>query len=64
MKRGISDFIEETKKIDTGEDIKSLSVFFQDIYHSYEQFEQYFKLLEVKYLNIRLKEYLSEEQKN
>ncbi|MHA2224123.1 MAG: helix-turn-helix domain-containing protein [Candidatus Hodarchaeales archaeon] len=62
MKKGISDFIEIAKQIDTGKDIKSLLVFFQDIHHSYKQFGQYFKLLEVKYLNIRLNEYL--EQKN
>jgi DNA-binding transcriptional regulator GbsR (MarR family) len=61
MKKGISDFIEIAKQIDTGEDIKSSLVFFQDIHHSYEQFELYFKLLEVKYLNIRLKEYLEEK---
>ena len=58
MKKGICDFIEITKQIDTGEDISSLLVFFQDIHHSYNQFEQYFKLLEVKFLNIRLKEQL------
>jgi hypothetical protein len=62
MKKGISGFFEIAKQIDTGEDIKSLLVFFQDIHHSYEQFDQYFKLLEVKYLNIRLKKYL--EKKN
>ncbi len=61
MKEKISDFTEKTKQIDTGEDIKSLLVFFQNIHHSYEQFEQYFKLIEVKYLNIRLKEYLEEK---
>ncbi|GAG23460.1 unnamed protein product, partial [marine sediment metagenome] len=62
MKKGISAFLETAQQIDTSEDIKSLIVFFQDIHHSYEQFGQYFKLLEVKYLNIRLKEYL--EKKN
>jgi DNA-binding transcriptional regulator GbsR (MarR family) len=61
MKKGINEFIEMTKQIDTGEDIKSLLAFFQDIHHSYEQFGQYFKLLEVKYLNIRLREYLEEK---
>ncbi len=61
MKEGISDFIEIAKQIDTGEDVKSLLLFFQEIYYSYEQFEQYFKLLELKYLNIRLKELLEEK---
>ncbi|MFX0084378.1 MAG: MarR family transcriptional regulator [Candidatus Hodarchaeota archaeon] len=58
MKKGISDFIEITKQIDTVEDVNSLLLFFKEIYHSYEQFGQYFKLLELKYLNIRLKEFL------
>jgi DNA-binding transcriptional regulator GbsR (MarR family) len=64
MKRGISDFIEHLKRIDIGEDINPLLAFFQDIHHSYEQFEQYYKLLEVKYLNIRLKEYLELKNTN
>lgn len=62
MRKGISDCIEIANQIDTGEDIKSLLVFFQDIHHSYEQFGQYFKLLEVKYLNIRLQEYLEKKK--
>ncbi|UCG03339.1 MAG: hypothetical protein JSW11_04980 [Candidatus Heimdallarchaeota archaeon] len=61
MQEGISDFIEITKQIDTGEEINSLLTFLHHIHHSYKQFEQYFKLLEVKYLNIRLKEYLARE---
>ena len=61
MKEKISDLMEKIKQIDTDEDIKSLLVFFQHIHHSYEQFEQYFKLLEVKYLNVRLKEYSAEK---
>ncbi|MFX0181914.1 MAG: hypothetical protein ACFE95_02430 [Candidatus Hodarchaeota archaeon] len=36
----------------------SLIEFLQHIHYSYDQFEQYFKLLEVKFLNIRLKEHL------
>jgi DNA-binding transcriptional regulator GbsR (MarR family) len=39
---------------------KSLIEFFQHIQHSYSQFELYFKLVEEKYLNIRLKEYLGQ----
>ena len=42
------------KKVGTSEENKALLVSLQDIHHSYDQFEQYFKLLEVKYLNIRL----------
>ncbi|MFX1247565.1 MAG: hypothetical protein ACFFBQ_09300 [Promethearchaeota archaeon] len=62
MRQSISDLIDKTSQIKPGEDINSLLVFFQEIHHSYEQFEQYFKLLELKYLDIRLKEYL--EKKN
>ena len=64
MKKGMSEFLEITKQIDTGEDINPLLVFFQDIYHIYEQFGQYFKLLIRKYLNIRLKEYFEEKSKS
>ena len=59
MKKNISDFIKKINQIDAGDDINPLLVFFQNIHHSYEQFEQYFKLLEVKYLRIRLKEYFT-----
>ncbi|MFX0125955.1 MAG: GbsR/MarR family transcriptional regulator, partial [Candidatus Hodarchaeota archaeon] len=61
IKEKISDLIEKIEYIATDEDIKSLQVFFQHIHHSYDQFEQYFKLLEIKFLNIRLKEYLEEK---
>jgi len=42
------------------EDIKSdsLSLFFREVNHCYNQFELYFRLLELKYLNIRLEENL------
>ncbi len=58
MKKKISNLIKMTQQIEIGEDKMSLLGFFQDIYHAYEQFEQYFKFLELKYLTIRLQEYL------
>lgn len=58
MKQKISDLIEKTTQIAKSEEITSLLAFFHDIHHSYEYFEQYFRLLEMKYLNIRLREHL------
>ncbi len=61
MKKVMREFIEITQQIDTEEENKALLVFFQEIHHCYEQFEQYFKLLEKKFLKIRLKEYLTKK---
>ncbi|MFX0093427.1 MAG: hypothetical protein ACFFBD_16870, partial [Candidatus Hodarchaeota archaeon] len=58
VKGKITNLMERINPKNRSEDNDSLLAFFQDIYHSYDQFEQYFKFLEVKYLNIRLKEYL------
>ncbi|MHA1995786.1 MAG: hypothetical protein ACW97Z_14660 [Candidatus Hodarchaeales archaeon] len=55
MKDKMSEWKEkvETEILDKGN--SSLSRFLEDIHHTYVQFENYFRLLEVKYLNIRLK---------
>jgi len=58
MKTGISELIKMTQQIRKDEDKIILVNFFQDIHHSYVQFEQYFKFLELRYLTIRLKEHL------
>ncbi|MHA2297980.1 MAG: hypothetical protein ACXADA_18260 [Candidatus Hodarchaeales archaeon] len=58
VKGKIASLIEKTKQKNTGEESNGLLVFLKDVHHSYEQYEQYFKLLEMKYLNIRLKEHL------
>ncbi|MFX1507498.1 MAG: hypothetical protein ACFFDC_15550, partial [Promethearchaeota archaeon] len=60
MQKKNSYFYEITNQITTDKDVKSLLVFFQHVRQSYEQFKQYFKLIEVKFLNIRLKEYLAQ----
>lgn len=63
MKKGLNEFIELTRQLETTENVRSLLAFFQEIHNSYEQFEQYFKLLETKYLNIRLKEHITEKKR-
>ncbi len=55
IKKKVSQLIKKAQK---NEKNTSLINSLQHVYNSYDQFEQYFKLLEVKYLNIRLKEYL------
>ncbi|MHA2334600.1 MAG: hypothetical protein ACXAEU_21415 [Candidatus Hodarchaeales archaeon] len=54
VKEEISDLKEEIESRKEDEMNNSLLMLLQDVLHSYEQYEQYFKLLEVKYLNIRL----------
>ncbi|MHA2096026.1 MAG: MarR family transcriptional regulator [Candidatus Hodarchaeales archaeon] len=56
MKSRISDWIEkaEANTLDKNNPLFYRSL--KDIQYTYIQFEQYFRLLEVKYLNIRLKE--------
>ena len=61
MMKGIREFIEITQRLTSGENVNSLLTFFHDIHHSYQQFGQYFKLLEVKYRYIRLKEHLDKK---
>ncbi|MHA2295623.1 MAG: hypothetical protein ACXAEU_20840 [Candidatus Hodarchaeales archaeon] len=58
VKEKIISLIEKIKQKNTGEENNTLLVFLQHVHHSYKQYEQYFKLLEMKYLNIRLKEHL------
>ncbi|MHA1978928.1 MAG: hypothetical protein ACW98I_18640 [Candidatus Hodarchaeales archaeon] len=55
MKKRVSDWIEEaeTNSLDKKNPLFYRSL--KDIQYTYMQFEQYFRLLEVKYLNIRLK---------
>ncbi|MFX0152025.1 MAG: hypothetical protein ACFFAJ_14645 [Candidatus Hodarchaeota archaeon] len=58
MKDKINNLIKRIELTNTIDEKNSLIDFLQHIHYSYNQFEQYFKLLEVKFLNIRLKEYL------
>ncbi len=61
MRQKISYLIIKVKQENQNEEILALITFLQHIYNSYTCFEQYFKLLEIKYLNNRLKEYLEKE---
>ena len=59
MKEKISYLLEMIDDVETNDEKSSLIEFFNQIYYSYEQYEQYFKLLELKFLNIRLKEQIT-----
>jgi DNA-binding transcriptional regulator GbsR (MarR family) len=56
MKEKISYLLEMIEDIKLSDEKRGLIEFFEQIYYSYEQYEQYFKLLELKFLNIRLNE--------
>jgi DNA-binding transcriptional regulator GbsR (MarR family) len=62
MKAKIKALIEMVETASGLDEQNSLVEFFQQIYYSYDQFEQYFKLLELKFLNIRLKEHLNQNK--
>ncbi|MHA2073521.1 MAG: hypothetical protein ACW97X_02790 [Candidatus Hodarchaeales archaeon] len=57
MKGRISKWIEKVEAENLDKENHSFYLFLKDIFHTYVQFEQYFRLLEVKYLNIRLKDH-------
>ena len=64
VRQKISSMIEKSKdesQIEQNEESLALITFLQHIHHSYVSFEQYFKLLEIKYLSGRLKQYLDKE---
>jgi len=52
----ISKWIEEVRAESLDKENPSFYLFLKDIHHTYVQYENYFRLLEVKYLNIRLKD--------
>jgi len=55
MKDKISKWIEEVREEILDKENSPFYLFLKDIHHTYVQYENYFRLLEVKYLNIRLK---------
>ncbi|NHJ01769.1 MAG: hypothetical protein EAX86_06470 [Candidatus Heimdallarchaeota archaeon] len=64
MKEKIRSLIENIEPEDTNSEKEVLKEFLEQIHYSYDQFEQYFKLLEVKYLNSRVKEYMEMNKLN
>ena len=55
MKDKISKWVEEVRTETIDKENSPFFLFLKDIHHTYVQYEHYFRLLEVKYLNIRLK---------
>ena len=55
IKQYISNLIGKVKKEKQSEESRSLITILEHIQNSYVRYEQYFKLLEIKYLNSRLK---------
>ena len=58
IRQKISNLIEKAKKESQSEESLSLITILEHIHNSYVRYEQYFKLLEIKYLNSRLEKYL------
>jgi len=61
IRQKISNLIKKAKKESQSEESKLLISFLEHVYNSYIRYEQYFKLLEIKYLNSRLKISLEKE---
>ena len=58
VKEKMANFLKKIEKNNDDTTSNTLSNFLQEINHCYHQFEMYFRLLELKYLNIRLKDKL------
>ena len=58
IRQKISSLIERAKQESQSEESLTLITILEHIHNSYVRYEQYFKLLEIKYLNSRLKIYL------
>ncbi len=58
----INHLLEKMERENMDKETSSFALFLKEILHTYVQFEQYFKLLEVKYLNVRLNTITQEKQ--